>query len=68
MSEFSLSHAQADMRAGYLGGAPGIAASSVAWLAASGIAFSVSMSALLGGLVELVFAVAVLVPSRRESL
>lgn len=45
MSQYSFAEAQADMRDGYLWGAPGIAASSAAWLAAAGVAFNVSASA-----------------------
>jgi hypothetical protein len=45
MSEYRIADAQADMRLGYLCGAPGIAASAVAWLAASGVALAVSSSA-----------------------
>ena len=45
MSEYLLADAQADMRSGYLSGAPGIAASSAAWLAASAVAGAVSSSA-----------------------
>ena len=45
MNQYRFADAQADMRSGYLCGAPGIAASSAAWLAASGVAFTVSASA-----------------------
>ena len=45
MSEYRFSDAQADMRSGYLHGAPGIAASSVAWLSAAAVALTVSASA-----------------------
>lgn len=45
MNEYRIADAQADMRLGYLCGAPGIAASAVAWLAASGVALAVSSSA-----------------------
>jgi hypothetical protein len=45
MTELRISEAQADMRSGYLCGAPGIAASATAWLAASAAAFAVSSSA-----------------------
>jgi hypothetical protein len=43
MREDSLAQAQADMRSGYLWGAPGIAASSLAWLAAASVAFTRSV-------------------------
>jgi hypothetical protein len=45
MSEYRIADAQADMRAGYLCGAPGIAASSVAWLATSAVALWASSNA-----------------------
>jgi hypothetical protein len=45
MSEYRFADAQADMRSGYLHGAPGIAASSVAWLSAAAVAVNVSSSA-----------------------
>lgn len=45
MTEYRLADAQADMRAGYFCGAPGIAASAAAWLAASAVAFFASSSA-----------------------
>ena len=44
MTDFRLADAQADMRSGYLCGAPGIAASSTAWLTAAGVALYVSAS------------------------
>ena len=44
MSEYRFSDAQADMRAGYLHGAPGVAASSAAWLVSAGVAASGSPS------------------------
>ena len=44
MVEYSIADAQTDMRSGYLCGAPGIAASSAAWLAAAALAFRVSSS------------------------
>lgn len=37
-----ISEAQRDMRAGYLSGAPGVLASSIAWATATGVAFVVS--------------------------
>ncbi|MFM7273580.1 MAG: DUF7010 family protein, partial [Gammaproteobacteria bacterium] len=43
--DITIAATQADMRSGYLSGAPGIAASSAAWLAAAGVAFGVSSSA-----------------------
>ena len=43
--DITIAAAQADMRSGYLAGAPGVAASSAAWLAAGAVAFSVSSSA-----------------------
>lgn len=45
MTDHSIATAQADMRSGYLDGAPGIAVSSAAWLAASAVAWVVSASA-----------------------
>ncbi|MEY2757412.1 MAG: hypothetical protein RIR33_1190 [Pseudomonadota bacterium] len=39
-----VSEAQADMRSGYLGGAPGVFASSISWWAAAGVAWFMSPS------------------------
>ena len=39
MSEYTVVQAQSEMRAGYLHGAPGVAASAAAWLAAAAVAF-----------------------------
>ncbi len=44
-TDITIAAAQADMRSGYLDGAPGIAASSAAWLMAAAVAFSASPSA-----------------------
>lgn len=58
MMDHGIEEAQADMRSGYLCGAPGIAASSAAWLAAAAVAVTVSSSAavwtllLAGGLIH----------------
>ena len=38
MKDLQIAGAQADMRAGYISGAPGIAVSAVAWLAAASVA------------------------------
>ena len=43
--DITIAAAQADMRSGYLSGAPGIVASSAAWLTAAAVAFSASFSA-----------------------
>ena len=43
--DITIAAAQADMRSGYLAGAPGVVASSAAWLAAGAVALSVSSSA-----------------------
>lgn len=45
MSEYTVAQAQADMRAGYLFGAPGVAASAVAWLAAAAVALTATPKA-----------------------
>lgn len=42
--DITIAASQADMRSGYLSGAPGIVASSAAWLAAAAVAFSASFS------------------------
>lgn len=58
MMDLRIEEAQADMRSGYLCGAPGIAASSAAWLAATAVAVTVSSGAavwtllLAGGLIH----------------
>ncbi|MBQ0958286.1 hypothetical protein KAK06_04895 [Ideonella sp. 4Y11] len=54
MSDWTVSDARADLREAYLDGAPGVAASSLAWLVAAGVAAQVSAQAavlalLLGG-------------------
>jgi hypothetical protein len=63
MNDFTVAQAQADMRVGYLFGAPGVAASSLAWLAASAVALNVTPRAgvwalLIGG--AFIFPVSVL--------
>lgn len=63
MIEYTVEQAQADMRGGYLLGAPGVATSAVAWLAAAAVAMNVSPQAgmwalLLGG--AFIFPVSVL--------
>ena len=45
MNDMRFSAAQADMRQGYLDGAPGVAASALAWLVAAGVAWQVSPQA-----------------------
>lgn len=45
MDDLNFSTAQADMRQGYLDGAPGVFASSLAWLLAAGVAWKVSAPA-----------------------
>ncbi|MBQ0929582.1 hypothetical protein KAK07_00605 [Ideonella sp. 4Y16] len=45
MNDMPFSAAQADMRQGYLDGAPGVLASSLAWLVAAGVAWQVSAPA-----------------------
>jgi hypothetical protein len=54
MNEYTVAQAQSDMRVGYLFGAPGVATSGVAWLAAAAMAMAVSPKAgmwalLIGG-------------------
>jgi len=54
MSEFTVAQAQADMRVGYLSGAPGVAVSATAWLVAAGVALAATPTAatwalLIGG-------------------
>ncbi len=63
MNEYTVAQAQADMRVGYLFGAPGVATSGMAWLAATAVAMAVSPKAgmwalLIGG--AFIFPVSVL--------
>jgi hypothetical protein len=63
MNEYTVAQAQADMRVGYLSGAPGVATSGVAWLAAAAVVMAVTPKAgmwalLIGG--ALIFPVSVL--------
>jgi hypothetical protein len=63
MSEFTVAQAQAEMRVSYLSGAPGVAASAAAWLAAAAVALAGNPSAavwtlLIGG--AFIFPVSVL--------
>jgi hypothetical protein len=50
MTTFTVAQAQADMRVGYLSGAPGVAASATAWLVAAGVALAVSPTAAIWAL------------------